>query len=138
MSQARALRGDLIIPRLVFLDEAILSSWSAADTMSHYRVRVDPEKSADKDVIVAMSIADRSVRHAWHLRRGIVEFIEDVDAYRQAPNLEIRSTLSNWVKFFSCRISQKEFLSNCVVAPGDEEAISAFFASFDDLGQTIV
>jgi len=138
MSQARALRGDLIIPQLAFLDEAILSGWSAADTMSHYRVRVDPEKSADKDVMVAMSIADRGVRHAWHLRRGVVEFIEDVDAYRRAPHHEIRSTLSNWLKFFSCRISQNEFLSNCVVAPGDEDSIGAFFASFDDLGQTIV
>lgn len=138
MSQARALRGEASIARLAFPDEAILSGWPVADTMSHYRVRIDPEKSVDKDVMVAMTIADRNVRHAWHLRRGVVEFIEDVDAYRRSPHHEIRSSLSNWLKFFSCRISRDEFLSNCVMTPGEEAAVGAFFAAFDELGRVTI
>lgn len=138
MSQAEALRGNAIIPRVVFPNEAVLSGWPVADSMSQYRVRIDPEKSADKDVVVAMSIADRDVRHAWHLRRGVVEFIENVDAHARRPDHEIGSSLSNWLKFFSCRIPCDEFLSNCVVAPGEQAAVRAVFASFDDVGRQTI
>lgn len=131
MSQACALRGEITIPRLAFADSTVLARGEPAETLDQYRVRIDPNKCPDMDIVVAVSIVDRNVRHAWHLRRGVVEFVEDVVAYRLSPNHEVRTDFHNWLEFFSCRRSLSEFLLQCDVAADARSAVNEFFSAFD-------
>lgn len=131
VSQARALRGEVIIPRLAFPDSTVLARGEPAESLDQYRVRIDPDKCKDMDIVVAVSITDRNVQHAWHLRRGVVEFIEDVAAHCPPPKYEVRTEFLNWLEFFSCRRRLPDFLMKCEVAADVRSAISEFFSAFD-------
>lgn len=131
LSQVRALRGEVKVPRLQFADPRVLMRSEPAVTLDQYRVRIDPERSAHLNIVGAISIADREVRHAWHLRRGVVEFVCDPEAYGHRPDFEIAVSFENWVRFFSCRISRAEFLASAQITKGDAAQVDAFFAAFD-------
>ena len=129
VAQARALRGEATIPRLTFANTRVLALAPPAESMEQYRVRIDPEAAGDMDMIVALQITDRGSRHAWHLRRGVVEFNADVEKCRRAPEAEIETDFDNWLRFFSCRRALDEFLDKASAVRG--ENARAFFAAFD-------
>lgn len=131
VSQARALRGEVKIPRLQFANPRVLALADPADTVEQFRVRIDPVKSADMDTIVAIAFADRRERHAWHLRRGVVEFVRDPVTCRRAPDLELVVDYDNWLRFFACKRSLPDFLAAAKIVRGDASGIEAFFAAFD-------
>ncbi|MCB1540760.1 MAG: MBL fold metallo-hydrolase [Rhodoblastus sp.] len=130
IAQARALRGEATIPRLTFANTRVLALAPPTESMDQYRVRIDPDASGDMDVVVALSISDRNVRHAWHLRRGVVELNADVEKCRRQPDVEVETDYDNWLRFFSCKRSLDEFLEKATIRSGPEHA-RAFFAAFD-------
>ena len=131
LSQARALRGEVVIPRLQFPNTRILSMAPPAASIDQYRVRVDPEQSADMDTLLVLDVRDRASRHALHLRRGVVEFVSDPDAYRRKPDVELATDFDNWLRFFSCKRGLDEFLARTNLTHGSVGAARAFFAVFD-------
>ena len=131
LSQAMALRGDVTIPRLQFSNPRILANSEPAETMDQYRVRIDPEKSTDMDIVVALEISDRDRRHGWHLRRGVVEFVRDLGSHRREADLEMATTFENWLRFFVCKISAADFIEGVHVSRGSVPAITKFFSAFD-------
>ncbi len=132
VAQARALRGEVTIPRLTFANTRVLALAPPADTMDQYRVRVDPDRAGDLDRIVSLSITDRDVTHAWHLRRGVVEFIADVTRCRRTPDIRVATDNENWLRFFSCKRGLGEFLEAAKIEFGSQECARTFFAVFDD------
>lgn len=131
VTQARALRDEVRVPRLQFPSMAILALSPPAATIDQYRVRVDPERCADTDRILVLSISDRAARHALHLRRGVVEFVADPAECARAPDLELATTHDNWLRFFSCRRGLDDFLAQSDCTRGTADAARAFFAAFD-------
>ncbi|MEN9314118.1 MAG: hypothetical protein RIS35_511, partial [Pseudomonadota bacterium] len=131
VTQARALRGEIRVPRLQFPAMGILAMAPPAATIDQYRVRVDPQRCADADRILVISIVDRAARHALHLRRGVVEFVANPADCARAPDLEVETRYDNWLRFFSCRRSLEDFLGQALVARGTPEAARAFFDAFD-------
>jgi len=131
MAQARALRGEVRIPRLQFPAMPILALAPPVSTIDQYRVRIDPERCADTDRILAMSITDRGARHALHLRRGVVEFVADPADCVRAPDIELETGNDNWLKFFSCRRDLSDFLAAANVARGKPDEAREFFEAFD-------
>ena len=110
----------------------ILALAPPADTMDQFRVRIDPTRSADTDTVVAMSITDRAARHAWHLRRGVVEFVADAGKCRRTPELELATDYDNWLRFFSCKRPLAEFLAGAQITKGSVVQVEQFFGAFDD------
>lgn len=131
LSQARALRGEVTIARVKFASVSILKVAEPADSMNQYRVRIDPEKSAEIDKLVVLKIADRNTRHGWHLRRGVVEFLADPASVDRKPDIELLTDYENWLRFFSARRSLDDFISNCTSEGGSNEKAKAFFSLFD-------
>ncbi len=131
VSQARALRGEIRIPRLQFPGPAVLAQTPPAMSIEQYRVRVDPLRAADIDTVLALSIADRGVRHALHQRRGVVAFVADPDRHPVAPAVEVETGYDNWLRFWSCKRTLEAFLTEARVTRGTPDAARAFFAVFD-------
>lgn len=131
VSQARALRGEVQIPRLTFANARVLALAPPSDSIEQFRVRVDPDLAADLDLVVAISITDRAARHAWHLRRGVVEFISDVERCRRYPEIEIVTEFDNWLRFFSCKRGLDDFMASSSFAQGDAATARTFFSVFD-------
>lgn len=130
VAQARALRGEVRIPRLTFANTRVLALAPPAESMEHYRVRVDPDAAGDMDMVVALSIPERGARHAWHLRRGVVDLHSDVETCRRTPDVEVETGYDNWLRFFSCKRALDEFLDAATIRGGRDSA-RAFFAAFD-------
>lgn len=57
MTQARALRGEVDVPRLQFASPRVLATSAPADTMSQYRVRIDPGRSGRMPGVVSTASA---------------------------------------------------------------------------------
>ncbi len=131
MTQALALRGEAPVQRLIFPDEAALLRWTPASTMDQFRVRIDPERCPDRPIHLTMNISDKAVRHGWHMRRGVVEFVEDLAARRLTPDVGLDCTHENWVRFFACRIDLKAFLAACSLTHGTMADAEDFFGVFD-------
>lgn len=131
LSQARALRGEVRIPWLQFANPRILAVAEPSETLDQYRVRIDPVKSAQMDVVMAITISDRKARHAWHLRQGVVEFLSDPTACGRKPDLEINSDYDSWLRFFTCRQPLPDFLQGVSVSVGRIDQVEAFFSAFD-------
>jgi alkyl sulfatase BDS1-like metallo-beta-lactamase superfamily hydrolase len=133
ISQARALRGEVVIPRLYFPDASILALANPTDSLNEYRIRVDPKRSGDLDLVVTIAITDRAARHAWHLRRGVVEFITDPVTYSRGTDLEIATDFDNWLQFFSFKRSLADFLERATIITGTMSDALRFFEAFDYL-----
>ena len=86
-------------------------------------MRIDPEQCTDLDVVVALSLSDRDARHAWHLRRGVVEFVADVVLCRRSTDIEIATDLDNWLRFFSSKRSLSEFPGRLTVSRGTPDGV---------------
>jgi len=136
LSQARALRGEVAIQRLSFANTRVLALAPPADSIEQYRVRIDPEKSANVDLVVVLAISDRGTRHAWHLRRGVVEFVADVGRCRRRPDIELATEFDNWLRFFSCKRNVEEFVSRATITAATPAQAIAFFSLFDDYAAT--
>lgn len=132
LTQVRALRGEIALPRLVFGNVHQLSSTAPARTLDQYRVRVDPERAGELDIVLAIGIADRGVRHAWHLRRGVVVFVADVEGCERAPDADIETGFENWLRFFICKRPLEAFLASASVRADHAGTVRRFFALFDD------
>jgi alkyl sulfatase BDS1-like metallo-beta-lactamase superfamily hydrolase len=134
VSQARALRGEIAIPRLVFANTRILALAPPFESMDQFRVRIDPDRAGNLEMVVALTITDRDARHAWHLRRGVVETVADVGRCRRPPDVEIATDYENWLRFFSCKRRPEEFLAASRVLTGSAGEARLFFAAFDYFG----
>jgi len=131
MTQASALRGEIHPPLLQFANPRAMAIAEPADTLDQFRIRIDPEKSASMDTVVAVSITDRSARHVWHLRRGVVEFLRDPDKARRTPDLELACDYDTWLRFFACKSPLADFLARVDLVTGTAAQAEGFFSAFD-------
>lgn len=130
LSQARALRGEVDIPRLQFGGPRILAMSPPASSMEQYRVRIDPSKAGDTTTRLNLRFPERSARHGWTVRRGVASFVAaPADGGDDVVELEV--SFENWLLFFSCRHSLAQFLGGARVLRGTAEKAAAFFALFD-------
>ncbi len=131
LSQARALRGEIDLPRLQFASPRVLALSPPAETMAQYRVRVDPERAAERSDALVLRFEGRSERHGWRLRRGVARFEAD-PAPAPAPGVtELSVDYAAWLLFFSCRISVAAFLDGARLVSGSRAQAEAFFGLFD-------
>ncbi|MFV0281161.1 MAG: alkyl sulfatase dimerization domain-containing protein [Rhodoblastus sp.] len=131
LSQARALRGEVRIPRLLFANPKTLATTDPATSIEQYRVRIDPERAGLIETMAAIRITDRDARHALHVRRGVASFVADVAQHARAPDLEIATNYDSWLRFFTCRQDLDRFLSTASFERGGKDEARAFFDLFD-------
>ena len=100
-------------------------------------VRIDVERAETVDLIVALNVTDKACTHAWHLRRGVVEVVEDIKQCRRKPDVEIATEFDNWLRFFTCRKTLAHFLNDTKITTGALRHAEQFFNLFDFVLQII-
>lgn len=131
LSQARALRGEVNIPRLQFAGPRILAMSPPAASMEQYRVRVDPAKAMHDRVALNLRFSDRDAYHGWRVRRGVAVFVPSPSDEQGARAVELEVRFDDWLMFFSCRHTLDQFLACARMLHGTSAQARAFFSIFD-------
>ncbi|PLX37330.1 MAG: hypothetical protein C0606_11650 [Hyphomicrobiales bacterium] len=98
LTQALALEGKITLPRLIPPQPASIAAAPAA-TVDYFRVRIDPEKSGETDKLIRLEFTDgaKSVV-GLHIRRAVVEFVNDLDAYPRDADVTLALSGATWAK----------------------------------------
>ncbi len=110
LTQAYALTGKIALPRLV-LPDVIVNNMTPSMLLSQYKIRIDPEKTGNTNYLLAFAI-DNNKKVGLHCRYGVVEFIDDLENYNQAPNATITMTQSSLADLFMNRKPVGQILSD--------------------------
>lgn len=128
VTQARALRGEVVVPRLQYASPRVLAMSPPSETMSQFRVRVDPVRAGTRTDALVLRFADLDARHGWRLRRGVARF----EAEPTDPDaVELEVSVEAWLRFFTCRDTMATFVGAARVVRGTREAAQSFLGLFD-------
>jgi alkyl sulfatase BDS1-like metallo-beta-lactamase superfamily hydrolase len=99
LTRARWLEGKTPIVKVVPADPTSLVT-NLGDYVNYYRVRVSAERSADTDALMALEFDDgRSF--GLHVRRGVVDFLDDLAAAPRAPDVTVAMKPEVWAAIFN-------------------------------------
>jgi alkyl sulfatase BDS1-like metallo-beta-lactamase superfamily hydrolase len=133
LSEARALEGDVTIPRLIPpTPETIFAS--PATFVDYFRVRIDPKKSQDTDKVLEFVFADEDGQTVGlHVRRGIAEFLPEPADHYQKADFVLQLDAETWAKLYLSEIGLAEAIdSNAVeLKQGNKDEVAEIFAMFD-------
>jgi alkyl sulfatase BDS1-like metallo-beta-lactamase superfamily hydrolase len=131
LSQALELEGKTAILKSVPAFPAAVAT-NLADYINFYRVRVNPERSADTDKVLALQF-DNGRRYALHIRRSIVDFVPDLSAYTRAPDVTVSMTPGTWTQLFNNLAEPSALIDrgDIKVVQGDPSEVKQLFSMFD-------
>jgi alkyl sulfatase BDS1-like metallo-beta-lactamase superfamily hydrolase len=132
LTQAYALTGKIALPRLV-LPDMIVNNMTPTMLLSQYKIRIDPEKAGNTNYLLAFAIGNIK-KVGLHCRYGVVEFIDNLENYKQTANATISMTQSSLVDLFMNRKPVSQILSdkgNSV--NGDRAEVEKFLSFFDEI-----
>jgi alkyl sulfatase BDS1-like metallo-beta-lactamase superfamily hydrolase len=134
LSQALELEGKVNIPRVIPPAIEQIAAAPPAQYLSRYRVRIDPVRSADIDTMVRFVFTDADdTALALHLRRGVVEFIENPDQYPRDADYTLSLDRQTWGRIFLGQGDVSRLIDEGnVVVQGDPVGVVEFFSLFDD------
>ncbi|MGW8265427.1 MAG: alkyl sulfatase dimerization domain-containing protein [Longimicrobiales bacterium] len=135
MSDALALEGKVTIPLLVSPAPEIVAG-APEVFVDYFRVRIDPVKSADEDLVLGFVFTDKADRTvALHLRGGVAEFIPEPDAYYREPDAVLRMDSDTWSALYLGTMDVAEAIEagQVQVARGGAPEIVEAFGLFDRL-----
>lgn len=130
ITQARALLGEVDVPRLQFNGPRLLAMSPPAVSMEQYRVRIDPDRVGRRRLALALRFTDQPAHHGWRIRRGVAAFVENMAA-REDIDVTLETSFEAWLLFFSCRHTLEQFLSSAQVVTGSIDSAREFFSYFD-------
>jgi len=118
MSQALALEGKVIIPRLIPPPPEQISA-SPTTFVDYFRVRIDPLKSDETDSFVRFDFAD-GTSAGLHIRRAIAEFVAMPNTYRREPDVILSMSGETWARLYLSQATPEELIeSGELEATGD-------------------
>jgi alkyl sulfatase BDS1-like metallo-beta-lactamase superfamily hydrolase len=81
--------------------------------VNYHRVRIDPIKAQNTDAMIRFEFTDASnTPVALHVRRGVVEYIEDPDRYFRKPDFTIALTRETWAKLYLSEATVQQLVAN--------------------------
>jgi len=110
MSQALALEGKVIIPRLIPPPPEQISA-SPTTFVDYFRVRIDPLKSDETDSFIRFDFAD-GTSAGLHIRRAIAEFVGLPDAYNRKPDVIVSMSGETWARLYLSQATPEELIES--------------------------
>jgi alkyl sulfatase BDS1-like metallo-beta-lactamase superfamily hydrolase len=110
MSQALALEGKVIIPRLIPPPPKQISA-SPTTFVDYFRVRIDPLKSDETDSFVRFDFAD-GTSAGLHIRRAIAEFVAMPDTYLREPDVILSMSGETWARLYLSQATPEELIES--------------------------
>lgn len=133
LSEARALEGDVTIPRLIPPTPETLAA-SPTTFVDYFRVRIDPRKSQDMDKVLEFVFTDEDGQTVGlHVRRGIVEYLTEPADHYQKADFVLQLDGETWAKLYLSEIGLAEAIDSKAVElkQGDKDELVEIFAMFD-------
>ncbi|MDQ0314755.1 alkyl sulfatase dimerization domain-containing protein [Amorphus orientalis] len=131
LSRALWLEGKTPILKTAPADPASLVT-NLGDYVNYYRVRVSPDRSADTDLLMTLAFEDgRSF--GLHVRRSLVDFIEDVQSAPRQPEVAVAMKPETWALVFNNLADPAALIDkgDISITTGGAAQAKAFFALFD-------
>jgi alkyl sulfatase BDS1-like metallo-beta-lactamase superfamily hydrolase len=134
LSQALELEGAVDIPRVIPPQPDQIATAPPDRYLNRYRVRIDPMRSAGTDRLVRFVFTDVDNRAlALHLRRGVVEFIDNPDQYSQSADYTVTLDRATWARIYLGQSAIAQLIEDGTLdIQGDVAGVVEFFSLFDD------
>jgi len=133
LSEALALEGKVSIPRLVPPSAEVISQ-SPEAFVDFFRVRIDPEKAQDTDMVVEFVFTDKGNQAvALHVRRGVVEYIPvPADYYRKSDAI-LQLDSATWAALYLSQTDLERALADgkARLTQGSPQELAKVWALFD-------
>jgi alkyl sulfatase BDS1-like metallo-beta-lactamase superfamily hydrolase len=131
LSDALALEGKTVILTSVPAIPAAVDS-NLGDYVDYYRVRVNADRSADTDKLLALQFDDGRA-YGLHVRRSLVDFVPDLSGAARAPDVAVSLTPETWTLVFNNLADPAALIDagEISVTQGDAADAKALFAMFD-------
>jgi alkyl sulfatase BDS1-like metallo-beta-lactamase superfamily hydrolase len=133
LSEARALEGEEIIPRLIPPTPETIAA-SSTTFVDYFRVRIDPKKSQDTDKVLKFVFTDEDGQTVGlHVRRGIAEYLTDPDDHYQKADFVLQLDGETWAKIYLSEVGLAETIDSGAVElkQGKKDELVQVFAMFD-------
>lgn len=133
ISEALALEGKVEIPRLIPPQPALISDRPDV-FVDYFRVRIDPRKSENSDLVLQFVFTDKGDNAvSLHVRRGIAEFISVPDDYYRDADSVMEMDSETWSNLYLSTISLKEAMDSgkVILTSGDANSTIEVFELFD-------
>jgi alkyl sulfatase BDS1-like metallo-beta-lactamase superfamily hydrolase len=133
LTQARALRGEVAVPRLSFPNHRLLAAQPPAASVDAFRVRLDAQRAVDADALLVLRFTDRDgLRHGLRVRGGVARPVLDPGTADRAPDVELATASEPWLRFFTAKLALPAFLDACTVVAGTRADAERILGLFDD------
>jgi len=133
MSEALALEGKVTIPRLIPPSPGIIAQ-SPNTFVDFFRVRIDPKKAQDTDVVIEFVFTDKGNQAvALHARRGVAEYVPVPAEYYRESDYVMALDSESWASLYLSSVDLKGMLAAGKVKlnKGDPEKVLGIFDLFD-------
>lgn len=132
LTQAYALTGKINLPR-VFLPREMAVNMSNQTMLSQYKVRINPEKAQNSDYMLVFEV-DGKNPIGLHCRRGLVEYVENIGAYKRKADATLQLTHTSVVDLFLNAKQVSAILSEPTThIDGDRKGVQNFLEMFDEI-----
>lgn len=123
MSQALALEGKVTLPRLVPPAPDTVAA-SPAAFVDYFRVRIDPEKSAETDRFLSFEFPD-GARVGLHVRRAIAEFVASPDDHYRKADIALKLSGAAWAKLYLSAATPEDLIASGEIEVAGDAAEAA-------------
>lgn len=131
LSQALELEGKTAVIKTVpGVPASVMGNLS--DYVNFYRVRVNSERSAQTEQLLALEF-DKKQRYGLHVRRSLVDYVPNVAKAPRPADVVVSMKPETWVLVFNNLADPSALIDQGAiqVTRGDKEAAKAIFALFD-------
>lgn len=133
LSQALELEGKTAVIKTVPGVPASIMG-NLADYVNFYRVRVNSDRSAQTDQLLALEF-DEKQRYGLHVRRSLVDYVPDLAKAPRPADVTVSMKPETWVLVFNNLADPSVLIDqgDIKVIKGDKDSAKAIFALFDPI-----
>jgi alkyl sulfatase BDS1-like metallo-beta-lactamase superfamily hydrolase len=131
LSEALELEGKTAIITATPADAASVQT-NLGDYVNYYRVRINPERSAETNQLLALDFG-QDQRFGLRIRESLVDFIGDLSGTDTTPDLAISLSAEDWTAIYNNMATIDDLMDQGTVkvTKGSRADIVAWFAMFD-------
>jgi alkyl sulfatase BDS1-like metallo-beta-lactamase superfamily hydrolase len=138
ITQVLALEGKAKVPRLMPPTVEQIKSFEPGEFVNRYRIRIDPVKAKDTDSMIRFEFTDADNKAvALHIRRGVVEYVDDPEHYYRKPDFTLALTREVWARLYLNQATVAQLAgSGALKVTGDAASCDHVLGLFDSFNTT--
>lgn len=132
LSHALELEGKISIPAAIPVTVDTVLACEPTRFIDFQRIRLNPDHSRNADVMLAIELTDADTACALHVRRGVAEFVTDLDQHPRSADSRVSMTFETWARLYTGGLDVADGIAEgALTVDGDPARVVAFFGMFD-------